>query len=84
MNAKRISDIFKRLYLTNATPSLGRWNNHNYTQTTLKIKYANEDNCGVSGNLYKNTTILIQKNNEMNDNELIYDMGYESVHTKCI
>ena len=33
MNAKRISDIFKRLYLTNATPSLGRWNNHNYTQT---------------------------------------------------
>jgi hypothetical protein len=61
MNAKRISDIFKRLYLTNATPSLGRWNKHNYTQTTLKIKYANEDNCGVSGNLYKNTTQIQKK-----------------------
>ena len=79
MNAKRISDIFKRLYLTNATPSLGRWNKHNYTQTTLKIKYANEDNCGVSGNLYKNTT-QIQKNNPIDDKEYVYTMGYESVH----
>ena len=79
MNTKRISDIFKRLYLTNAIPSLGRCNNHNYTQTTLKIKYANEDNCGVSGNIYKNTT-QIEKNNQLDDKKYIYDMGYESVH----
>ena len=67
------------MYLTNATTSLGRWNNHNYTQTTLKIKYENEDNCGISGNVYKNTTQL-QKNNEFDDKQYIYIMGYESVH----
>jgi hypothetical protein len=78
MNAKRISDIFKRLYLTNATLSLGRWNNHNYTQTTLKIKYANEDNCGISGNLYKNTIQI--ENNQVDDEKYLYIMGYESVH----
>jgi len=81
MNATRILDIFKRIYFTNINPSLGRWNIHNYSQTTLKIKYANEDNCGISGNNYKNT-IEIQKNNELDDNEYIYIMGYESVHGK--
>ena len=79
MNTKRISDIFKRLYLTHSNPSLGRWNSHNYTQTTLKIKYANEDNCGVSGNLYKNT-IQIEKNDQLDDKQYMYIMGYESVH----
>lgn len=79
MNTRRISDIFKRAYLAHATPSLGRWNIHNYTQTTLKIKYANEDNCGVSGNIYKNTT-EIQKNNDSDDKEYMYIMGYESAH----
>jgi len=79
MNAIRISDIFKHLYLAHATPSLGRWNTHNYIQTTLKIKYANEDNCGISGNIYKNTT-QIEKNNDFDDNHYIYIMGYESVH----
>ena len=28
---------------------LGRWNVDNYRQTTLKIQYANEDNCGTCG-----------------------------------
>jgi hypothetical protein len=79
MNATRILDIFKRIYSTHNNPNLGRWNIHNYRQTTLKIKYANEDNCGISGNNYKNT-IEIQKNNELDDNEYIYVMGYESVH----
>jgi len=81
MNATRILDIFKRIYFTNINQPLGRWNIHNYSQTTLKIKYANEDNCGISGNNYKNT-IEIQKNNELDDNEYIYIMGYESVHSK--
>jgi hypothetical protein len=28
-------------------PPLGRWGLHNAKQTSLKIKYANEDNCGT-------------------------------------
>jgi hypothetical protein len=58
---------------------LGRWKIHNNTQTNLKIKYANEDNCGISGIQYKNTK-KIQRNNESDDNQYIYSMGYESVH----
>jgi hypothetical protein len=79
MNAIRILDIFKRIYFTPVNQPLGRWNNHNYNQTLLKIKYANEDNCGISGisgNNYKNTT-QIQKN-DLDDNQYIYIMGYES------
>ena len=83
MNATRILDIFKRIYSTHNNPTLGRWNMHNYSQTTLKIKYANEDNCGISGNNYKNT-IEIQKNNVLEDDKyIIYVMGFESVHTKA-
>ena len=81
MNSTRIIDIFKRLYLSKANVPLGRWKNHNDIQTNLKIKYANEDNCGISGTNYTNT-IQKQKNNQLddNDNEYIYIMGYESVH----
>jgi hypothetical protein len=79
MNAIRIFDIFKRIYFTPLNKPLGRWsNNHNYKQTLLKIKYATEDNCGISGN-YKNTR-QIQKN-EFDDNEYIYIMGYESTQS---
>ena len=53
---------------------LGRWNIHNYKETSLKIKYANEDNCGVCCNNYN------IKNDKLNDDEYIYLMGYESVH----
>jgi hypothetical protein len=76
MNAMRILEIFKRTRFTPVNQPLGRWNNHNYKQTALKIKYANEDNCGVSGNDCKNAT-QIQKN-KLYDNEYIYMMGYES------
>jgi hypothetical protein len=63
-------DIFKRSAPLYKTP-LGRWNIHNYKETTLKIKYATEDNCGVSG----------QKNNQLRDNhdDTMFMMGYESV-----
>ena len=72
MNAKRILDIFKRMYFTPVNQPLGRWNiNNNYKQTMLKIKYANEDNCGISGNKYKNET---------DEDQYIYMMGYESTH----
>jgi len=80
MNARRILDIFKHVFLTKSTPpTLGRWNIHNHRETMLKIKYANEDNCGISGNNSKNTK-KIQKNNVLDDNQYIYMMGYESIH----
>ncbi len=78
MNVTRILDIFKRKSLPHIKMPLGRWNINN-KETTLKIKYANEDNCGISGNNYKNI-IQIQKNYVIDDNEYIYNMGYESVH----
>lgn len=53
-------------------PTLGRWNAHNEKGTFLKIKYANEDNCGVSGN--------IQNIKKGSDERYIYMMGYESTH----
>jgi hypothetical protein len=75
MNVIRILNMFKNIKVP-----LGRWNIHNHRETTLKIKYANEDNCGISGNNYKNTT-LIQDNVDFDDDdEYIYSMGYESVH----
>jgi hypothetical protein len=75
-----IIKILKRSSLPEVKPPLGRWKIHNYRETMLKIKYATEDNCGISGSNYKNTT-QIQQNNELDDNnEYIYMMGYESVH----
>ena len=71
MNAKRMLDIFKSIYFKH-DKQLGRWTNHNYNQTILKIKYANEDNCGISGNK--------QIHKELHDNEYIYIMGYETTH----
>lgn len=79
MNPTRILDIFKRVCFTQANVPLGRWKIHNYRQTGLKIKYANEDNCGISGINYTNIKQK-QRNNELDDNEYIYIMGYESVH----
>jgi hypothetical protein len=43
-------NTFKRLYFQHSKTPLGRWNIHNYKETTLKIDYANEDNCGISSN----------------------------------
>lgn len=77
MNFISIIKFFKG---TSLSPPLGRWNIHSYKETMLKIKYATEDNCGVSNHNCKNIT-QIQKNNELDyDNEYIYMMGYESVH----
>lgn len=79
-NFKIISDIFKRVSVSHVKTPLGRWNINNYKETTLKIKYATEDNCGVSGYNYKNIT-EIQQNNELDDDaKYIYMMGYESLH----
>ena len=80
MNARPVFDIIKHVFMAhNKPPTLGRWNIHNNRETMLKIKYANEDNCGISGNSSKDTT-KIQKNDVLNDNQYIYMMGYESIH----
>ena len=79
MNATRILNMFKQTSLPHVKAPLGRWNIHNHRETVLKIKYANEDNCGISGNNSKNTTKM-QKNNVLDDNKYIYMMGYESTH----
>jgi hypothetical protein len=75
-----IIQIFKRLTLPHVNPSLGRWNIQNYRETALKVKYANEDNCGVSCHNFQNTTQIQQNNESQQDDEYCYMMGYESVH----
>lgn len=51
MNTKNIFNILKNVFsIEKKFLTLGRWNIHNNTQTILKIKYANVDNCGISGN----------------------------------
>lgn len=73
MNAAHILNIFRRKTVLHIKPPLGRWNIHNHKETILKIKYANEDNCGISGN--NNTT-----HENTDDYKYIHMMGYESVH----
>lgn len=76
MNSKTILSLFKvsqtqkSLFKVAQKSPSGRWTVHNSRETALKIKYATEDNCGISG-IYK-----VRKENE----SYIYMMGYESVH----
>lgn len=58
---------------------LGRWKIHNYKETSLKIKYANEDNCAFTYYSYKNIKKIHQNKNLIDDDKYIYMMGYESV-----
>ena len=67
-------NIFRGAYLPKTL--LGRWNIHNHRETMIKVRYANEDNCGVS---YIKKTPEPDDNNDNND-EYIYMMGYESTH----
>lgn len=81
MNARRIIDVFKRTFSPHVKTPLGRWNIHNHSETALKIKYATEDNCGISFHNYKNTSQIEQKNHsDDHDIKYIHMMGYESVH----
>jgi hypothetical protein len=83
MNARSIIDIFKRVFFTQAKTPLGRWNIHNYSQTTLKIRYANEDNCGTCGEHNRNITQMLENNGYNENQELdelyIYMMGSETL-----
>ena len=65
MNSRTILSLFK---VAQKSP-LGRWTVHNSRETALKIKYATEDNCGISG-IYK----------RKEDESYMYMMGYESAH----
>lgn len=78
-NGIGIIKIFKHVFSPHIKTPLGRWNIHNHVETALKIKYANEDNCGVSFHSHKNTKQSKQLN-ESADDEYIYAMGYESTH----
>jgi len=53
MTVRRMFDLLKR-FQVKPEKKLGRWAIHNHKQTVLKIKHANEDNCGVSGNVPTN------------------------------
>ncbi len=76
MKSKHIIDIIKKIYyFPSVKTPLGRWNIHNYKQTALKIKYANEDNCGTCGDY------TITENQEL-DKLYIYMMGLESAPDK--
>jgi len=67
------------VFLPHVKTPLGRWNIHNHAETTLKINYANEDNCGVSYHSHKNIKQTKQTDKSADD-EYIYVMGYESTH----
>jgi hypothetical protein len=72
MNFRSIIGIFKGKSLSHVKTPLGRWNIHNHRETMLKIKYATEDNCGISYHNCQNIT-QIQENNELDDdNKYIY------------
>lgn len=82
MNVKRIVYLFRHTFLQDIKPPLGRWNFHNYRQTTLKIKYANEDNCGIACHDY--TSQIKEINEQELDNQYMYSMGYESIPCKKV
>jgi hypothetical protein len=77
MNTKRITDIFKRMLLPHVKMPLGRWNIHDSKETSLKIKYATEDNCGIYCYNHNGDNNKMKKND---DKEYMYMIGYESVH----
>lgn len=76
-NGIGIIKIFKHVFSPHVKTPLGRWNIHNNVETALKIKYANEDNCGVSCHNSTNTT---QQHDEFDHDDQMYMMGFESTH----
>jgi hypothetical protein len=78
MSVRNSVSILKKIFIPQVTPMLGRWNRNNYKETALKIKYANEDNCGVCCG--SENTVEAPQNNNIDETEYIYLMGYESVH----
>ena len=79
MNSISILNRIKYVFSPHVVAPLGRWKIHNYKETSLKIKYANEDNCGLSSN-NKNIKQLHLNNELDDDKEYIYRMGYDPTH----
>jgi hypothetical protein len=80
---KQIIYALKKRFLNSSslnTP-LGRWGIHNYNQTSLKIKYANEDNCGTCSDYNQHDYNKKDFNQQIieNDDLYIYMMGIETV-----
>jgi hypothetical protein len=91
MKVKHLLHVLKSAIHGRVRTPLGRWNVDNYKQTTLKIQYANEDNCGACGEYNDNNTKQMPANYESNlglkdenenddDDELyVYMMGLDTV-----
>jgi len=78
MSVRNSVSILKKIFHPDVTPLLGRWNRNNYKETVLKIKYANEDHCGVCSS--SEHTMEATTNNSHDETDYIYLMGYESTH----
>lgn len=81
MNSLSILNRFKHIFSPHVVAPLGRWKIHNYKETSIKIKYANQDNCSSSYNNYKNIKQIPQNKDLDNNEKYLFMMGFESVHT---
>lgn len=61
---------------------LGRWSVENHRQTTLKIQYANEDNCGSCGDNNNNNQGNRVFDTANDDEVYLYMMGVETVPSR--
>ena len=74
MKFRTVIEIIKRSSLPHVKTPLGRWNIHNYSETTLKVKYANEDN-----SFYNHKKHVSSKLDDDDPLDIIYMMGYDSL-----
>lgn len=79
MNTKSILNFLKGTAFKHVHVPLGRWSIHNYQKTALKIKYATQDNCAYSHSTNRSVQSFGETPANIDDN-IIYMMGYESVH----
>ena len=75
MKFQHIIATLKQSSFMHVKSPLGRWKIHNHTQTALKIKYANEDNCFTSYQYNKQNNDKIQ----YLDKVYVYMMGFETI-----
>jgi len=92
MKVRHIVNVLKSAIHGPVRTPLGRWNVDNYKQTTLKIQYANEDNCGACGDYNNNnnnntkqmpanyeSNLGLKDENENDDELYVYMMGLDTV-----
>ena len=85
MNVRHIILLLKTSFRGPVNTPLGRWNIGSHKQTSLKIKYANEDHCGTCGDYNTNKVDItpVQNHNPQFDEDdlYVYMMGMETVPT---